>query len=152
MCINSLRKKTSILLSLALLLAVSAFAQTSASLSGTVHDPQGGAVAGAKVTLKDTRLGAHLEAGDNARKLQLRLEMFNAFNHAQFSDMNRNVTWSSFNAYLAERQAGSASILNVRKGSQGATSRIGDGVGEVNGLHNAVSPNRIIQLAVKGFF
>jgi hypothetical protein len=90
--------------------------------------------------------------GDNARKLQLRLEMFNVFNHAQFSDMNRNVTWSSFNAYLAERQAGSASILNVRDGSQGATSRIGDGVSEVNALHNAVSPNRIIQLAVKIFF
>lgn len=90
--------------------------------------------------------------GDNARKLQLRLEMFNVFNQAQFSDMNRNVTWSSFNAYLAERQAGSASILNVRNGSQGATSRIGDGVGEVNALHNAVSPNRIIQLAVKIFF
>jgi hypothetical protein len=90
--------------------------------------------------------------GDNARKLQLRLEMFNVFNQAQFSDMNRNVTWNSFNAYLAERQAGSASILNVRNGSQGATSRIGDGVGEVNALHNAVSPNRIIQLAVKIFF
>jgi hypothetical protein len=90
--------------------------------------------------------------GDNARKLQLRLEMFNVFNQAQFSDMNRNVTWSSFNAYLAERQAGSASILNVRNGSQGAASRIGDGVGEVNALHNAVSPNRIIQLAVKIFF
>jgi len=84
--------------------------------------------------------------------LQLRLEMFNVFNHAQFSDMNRNVTWSSFNAYLAERQAGSASILNVRNGSQGANSRIGDGVSEVNALHNAVSPNRIIQLAVKIFF
>ena len=71
---------------------------------------------------------------------------------AQFSDMNRNVTWNSFNAYLAERQAGSANILNVRNGSQGAASRIGDGVGEVNALHNAVSPNRIIQLAVKIFF
>jgi carboxypeptidase family protein/TonB-dependent receptor-like protein len=90
--------------------------------------------------------------GDNARKLQLRLEMFNVFNQAQFSDMNRNVTWSGFNAYLAERQAGSASVLNVRNGSRGATSRIGDGVGEVNALHNAVSPNRIIQLAVKIFF
>jgi Carboxypeptidase regulatory-like domain/TonB-dependent Receptor Plug Domain len=53
MHINSLRKKTPMLLSLALLLAASAFAQTSASLSGTVHDAQGGAVAGAKVTLKD---------------------------------------------------------------------------------------------------
>ena len=52
MRINTLRKNTPMLLSLALLLAVSAFAQTSASLSGTAHDPQGGAVAG-MVTLKD---------------------------------------------------------------------------------------------------
>src|SRR5262245_10401991 len=65
MCTNSLSKKTPILLSLALLLAVCALAQTSASLSGTVHDPQGGAVAAAKVTLKDTRLGAHLETTTN---------------------------------------------------------------------------------------
>jgi len=90
--------------------------------------------------------------GDNARRLQLRVEMFNVFNQAQFSDMNRNVTWSNFNAYAAERQAGAASILNVRNGSQGATSRIGNGVSEVNALHNAVSPNRVIQLAVKIFF
>jgi len=62
MRINSLRKKAAMLLPLALLLAISAFAQTSASLSGTVHDPQGGAVAGAKVTLKDASGGAHLES------------------------------------------------------------------------------------------
>ncbi len=90
--------------------------------------------------------------GDNARKLQFRIEMFNVFNHPQFSDMNRNVTWSSFDAYLAQRQAGSASVLNARNGSEGATSSIGNGVGEVNSLQNAVSPNRIIQLAVKIFF
>src|SRR5215510_5746416 len=63
MCINSLRKKALMLLPLALLLAISAFAQTSASLSGTVHDPQGGAVAGAKVTLKNAGGGVHLETG-----------------------------------------------------------------------------------------
>jgi hypothetical protein len=90
--------------------------------------------------------------GDNARKLQLRLEMFNVFNQAQFSDMNRNVTWSNFNEYLRERQAGSAAILNTRTGSESKTSRIGNGVSEVNSLHNAVSPNRIIQLAVKIYF
>ena len=42
--------------------------------------------------------------------------------------------------------------MNVRNGSQGATSRIGNGVGEVNALDRAVSRNRIIQLAVKIFF
>src|SRR5215813_3923331 len=65
MCINSLRKKAPLLLSLALLLAVSAFAQTSASLSGTVHDPQGAAVVGAKVTLKDAGGATHLETTTN---------------------------------------------------------------------------------------
>jgi hypothetical protein len=90
--------------------------------------------------------------GDNARKLQLRVEMFNVFNQAQFSDMNRGVTWSSFNAYLADQSAATATINNRRNGSVGANTRIGNGVGEVNGLHNAVSPNRIIQLAVKVFF
>ena len=45
MRINSLRKNTPMLLSLALLLAVSAFAQNQRQLSGTAHDPQGGAVA-----------------------------------------------------------------------------------------------------------
>src|SRR5215475_2409170 len=65
MRINSLRKKTPLLLSLALLLAVSAFAQTSASLSGTVHDSQGGAVAGARVTLKDVGGKVQLDTTTN---------------------------------------------------------------------------------------
>jgi len=90
--------------------------------------------------------------GDGKRSIQLRLEAFNVFNHAQFSDMNRNVTWSNFNAYLADRSAATANILNVRNGSEGASSRTGVGVAEVNNLHGAVSPNRIIQLAVKIYF
>jgi hypothetical protein len=89
---------------------------------------------------------------DDTRKLQLRVEMFNVFNHAQFSDMNRSVTWSNFQAYLDGRQATSSNILNVRSGSTGATSRIGNGVGEVNGLQGAVSGNRVIQLAMKVYF
>jgi len=90
--------------------------------------------------------------GDGSRSIQLRVEAFNVFNHAQFSDMNRSVTWSNFAAYLAGQQANSTNILNVRSGSQGATSRIGNGVSEVNGLHGAVSSNRVVQLAVKIFF
>src|SRR5215813_7177440 len=65
MRINSLRKKMPLLLSLALLLTVSAIAQTSASLSGTVHDSQGGAVVGAKVSLKDTGGTTQLETTTN---------------------------------------------------------------------------------------
>jgi hypothetical protein len=66
MRINSLRKKTPMLLSLALLLAVSAFAQTSASLSGIVQDPNGGVVTGAKVTVSDPTKGIQLETSTNS--------------------------------------------------------------------------------------
>src|SRR5262245_41468696 len=66
MRINSLRKKTPLLLSLALLLAVSGVAQSSASLSGTVHDPQGAAVVGAKVMLKDAGGKVQLDTTTNS--------------------------------------------------------------------------------------
>lgn len=93
-----------------------------------------------------------LGRGDTPRSIQLRVEAFNVFNHAQFSDMNRGVTWSSFATYLTDQQASSTTILNVRNGANGATSRLGNGVGEVNGLQGVVSGNRVIQLAVKIYF
>src|SRR5215470_19768191 len=71
MRINSLSKQLPMLLSLALLLAVSAFAQTSASLNGTVHDAQGGAVVGAKVTLKDAGGKVQLDTTTNAEGLYI---------------------------------------------------------------------------------
>jgi hypothetical protein len=90
--------------------------------------------------------------GDSARSLQLRVEMFNIFNHPQFSDMNRGVTWSNFNAYLAGQQATTTNILNVRGSTLSGNPRLGNGVGEINNLHGAVSNARVIQLAVKIFF
>jgi hypothetical protein len=90
--------------------------------------------------------------GDSARKIQLRVEMFNLFNHAQFSDMNRNVTWNSFDAYVRSQSAATANINNVRGATLGGNPILGNGVGEVNTLSNSVSGNRIIQLAVKIFF
>ncbi|HEX5084239.1 MAG TPA: carboxypeptidase regulatory-like domain-containing protein, partial [Blastocatellia bacterium] len=66
MHINSLRKKTPMLLSLALLLAVSAFAQNTGSLSGIVQDSSGGAISGAKVTLSDPTKGFQQEARTNS--------------------------------------------------------------------------------------
>src|SRR5262245_66540218 len=66
MRINSLRKKTPMLLSLALLLAVSAFAQNTGSLSGIVQDSNGGAIAGAKVTISDPAKGFQLETKTNS--------------------------------------------------------------------------------------
>jgi hypothetical protein len=50
---------------LMLLFAVCAFGQTSASLSGTVHDPNGGALAGAKVTVSDPTKNLSLETQTN---------------------------------------------------------------------------------------
>jgi hypothetical protein len=49
------------LLSFALLLTVTAFAQNTGSLSGAVQDPNGGAIAGAKVTVSDPSKGFQLE-------------------------------------------------------------------------------------------
>jgi hypothetical protein len=90
--------------------------------------------------------------GDSARNLQLRLEMFNIFNHAQFNDMNRGVTWNSFNAYLADRSAATANINNVRGTTLSGNPRLGNGVGEINSQSGVVAGNRIIQLAVKIYF
>src|SRR5262245_18227781 len=66
MRINALRKKTPLLLSLALLLAVSGVAQTSASLSGTVHDSEGGASVGAKLMLKEAGGKVQLDTTTNS--------------------------------------------------------------------------------------
>jgi hypothetical protein len=90
--------------------------------------------------------------GDSRRNLQLRLEMFNIFNHPQFSDMNRDVTWNGFQAYLDSQSAATANINNVRGDTLSGNPILGKGVSEVNALSGSVSGNRIIQLAVKIFF
>jgi carboxypeptidase family protein/TonB-dependent receptor-like protein len=90
--------------------------------------------------------------GDGHRNLQLRLEMFNLFNHPQFSDMKRDVTWNSFKAYTDSQSAATANINNVRGSTLSGNPILGNGVGEVNTLSDTVSGNRIIQLAVKIFF
>lgn len=98
--------------------------------------------------------------GDSARNLQLRFEMFNVFNHPQFSDMNRTVTWRSFAEYENNRQAGAPSVTNtnspnvqnVRGSTLSGNPRLGNGIGEINSLSGNVAGQRIIQLAVKVFF
>src|SRR5581483_5649541 len=84
--------------------------------------------------------------GDGSRKIKLRLEAFNVFNHAQFSSMNTTVTWNSFNDYLANRQAGAGYIQNIRGGTLSGNPRLGNGVGEVNNTSGVVAGNRILQL------
>jgi hypothetical protein len=105
--------------------------------------------------------------GDSARNLQLRVEAFNLFNTPQFSDMNRTLTFNiaketaatattpfipNLNDYLQKQQANSAYVRNIRGTTLDGNPRLGNGVGEVNGLHGAVAGNRVIQLALKFFF
>jgi outer membrane receptor protein involved in Fe transport len=104
------------------------------------------------INVTDLSVFKNFPLGFESGNLQLRVEMFNVFNHAQWSDMNRTVQWSNFDAYLAQRQAGQATINNVRGATLAGNPRVGNGVAEFNALHGAVSPARVIQLAVKIYF
>src|SRR5215471_16601919 len=114
MRINSLRKKTPMLLALALLLAVSALAQTSASLSGTAHDPQGAAVVGARVTLKDVGGKTQLETTTNA-------EGFYTFPIIQPATYTVTIEAAGFKKYVksgivvnaSDRQSTGTTVLEV---------------------------------------
>jgi hypothetical protein len=93
--------------------------------------------------------------GDSSRSLQLRLEMFNIFNHPQFSDMNRNVTWNingNLTDYLTKLRADPSYVQNVRGSTLSGNPVLGNGVGEYNGLTGNVAGNRVIQLAFKVYF
>ena len=105
---------------------------------------------------------------ERTRRLQLRVELFNAFNHAQFDNMNAGLTFnicSNFSEtkdangnttcgdYQSFRQASAGTIRNVRGGKfSAATGRLGRAVGEFNGQPGFVSPNRVIQVAAKIYF
>src|SRR5947207_11551614 len=54
------------MLLLTLMFAVAAFAQTTASIKGTVTDQTGAAVVGAKITIKNTALGIERTAQTNS--------------------------------------------------------------------------------------
>jgi hypothetical protein len=92
---------------------------------------------------------------DSDRRLQLRLEAFNVFNHAQFSGINSGVNFqinTNFSNFLDRQTANAAYIQNVRGGTLSGNPRLGNGLGEYNGTSGTVSGNRIIQLAVKLYF
>ena len=124
MHINSLRKKTPMLLSLALLLAASAFAQTSASLSGTVHDAQGGAVAGAKVTLKDAGGTVQVDTTTNS-------EGFYTFPVIQPSTYTVTIEATGF-----KKSVKSGIVVN-------ASDRQSDSLQALRPLKSATSPTRL---------
>lgn len=95
--------------------------------------------------------------GDGSRRIQLRVEMFNAFNHPQFSGFNGGLTWdiaANFSNYKERQQASPQWVRNVRGGAFPPTAsgdRLGRGVGEFNG-QPGVGAARVIQLAAKVYF
>lgn len=96
-----------------------------------------------------------LGGSDSQRNLQLRVEAFNVFNHAQFSGFSNGVTFNiaqNFSDFLTRQNANASYVQNVRGTTLQGNPRLGNGLGEYNGLHGAVSGNRVIQLAVKIFF
>jgi hypothetical protein len=104
--------------------------------------------------------------GDGKRYIQLRLETFNIFNHAQFDGFNSGLTFfpntsfglvngqsQFFTDYRNFQQASPSTILNVRGGARPpGNAQFGNGVGEFNGVPGYVSGNRNVQLAVKIYF
>ena len=94
--------------------------------------------------------------GDSARFIQLRLETFNVFNHAQFDSFNSGLTFNvagSFADYKANQQGSLATLRNLRGGvSSPAVGPLGRATAEFNAQPGYVSGNRVVQLAAKIYF
>jgi hypothetical protein len=92
---------------------------------------------------------------ESKKRLQIRLELFNAFNHAQFDNINTGLTWNiatNFSNYKENQQATAANLQNVRNGTTPLAGRLGRGITEFSGQPGFVSPNRVIQVAAKIYF
>jgi carboxypeptidase family protein/TonB-dependent receptor-like protein len=91
--------------------------------------------------------------GEGQRYIQLRLEMFNVFNQAQFDNFNTGLTWeiTNFNQYGTNQAGSPQTIRNTRSGVSPASGRLGRALGEYNAHPNFISP-RVVQLAAKIYF
>jgi hypothetical protein len=93
--------------------------------------------------------------GDSSRRIQIRFEMFNAFNHPSFLGINSALTWNiaaDFSDYQAHQQYSEQWVRNTRTGvNPASSSKMGQALGEVNSLYPSGS-RRVIQLAAKVYF
>jgi hypothetical protein len=96
-----------------------------------------------------------LGSGDTSRRIQLRFEMFNAFNHPSFSSVNSGLNWNiaaDFSDYAAHQQYSNQWVRNTRTGVNPTTNpALGQALGEVNGLYTT-GARRVIELAAKLYF
>jgi len=93
--------------------------------------------------------------GDTGRRIQIRFEMFNAFNHPSFSGVNSGLTWNvaaDFSDYYARQQYSNQWVRNTRAGvNPPSNPKLGQALGEVNDLYPG-GARRVIQLAAKVYF
>ena len=96
---------------------------------------------------------------EKERFLQFRLEMFNAFNHPNFTGFNSGMTFqvadTAMTNYNAVKQASPTTVRGFVGGicpPTATTYRLGRGNGEINGQPGYVSANRVIEVALKLYF
>jgi len=92
---------------------------------------------------------------DSNRRIQIRFEMFNAFNHPSFLAVNSGLVWNiaaDFSDYNAHQQYSNQWVRNTRAGvNPPSNPKLGQALGEVNNLYPSGS-RRVIQLAAKIYF
>jgi hypothetical protein len=92
---------------------------------------------------------------DSNRRIQIRFEMFNTFNHPSFSSVNSGLAWNiaaDFSDYSARRQYSDQWVRNTRTGVNPASNpKLGQALGELNSLYSS-GARRVIQLGAKVYF
>jgi outer membrane receptor protein involved in Fe transport len=129
--------------------------------------PEIGQVGGPRSWIENPGLNVHDIAiyknfplwSERERYLQFRLEMFNAFNHPNFTGFNSTMTFqvadSAMSNYNSIRTGGPTTVRGLLGGispPSAATYRLGRAGGELSGQPGYVSANRVIQLGMKLYF